>query len=70
MPPPYLTAREAARLLGQTERMAQRRAQEAFERGDTDVVRIGQAWAATEAWWREHLKPKPRGRPPSSSASS
>jgi hypothetical protein len=62
--PSLLTAREAAKLLGRSERMAQRRAKEAASRGDGEVVRIGQSWVAAEAWWREHLKPRPRGRPP------
>lgn len=61
--PSYLTARQAAKLLGKTPRMAARRAQEAAEQGDPAVIRIGQAWAAPESWWREHLKPKPMGRP-------
>ena len=62
--PSFLTSRQAALLLGTTARMAARRAKEAAEQGDPDVIRIGQAWAAPELWWREHLKPKPRGRPP------
>jgi hypothetical protein len=43
--------------------MAERRAKEAAEQGDPDVFRIGPSWVASELWWREHLKPKPRGRP-------
>ncbi len=62
--PPFLTSRQAAKLLGKTSRMAERRAKEAAEQGDPDVIRIGPSWAAPESWWREHLKPKPRGRPP------
>lgn len=60
---PYLTAQQAAHLLGATARMAQRRAREAAERGDPEVLRVGRYWVAPEAWWREHLKPKPLGRP-------
>lgn len=61
--PAYLTARQAAQLLGSSPATAQRRAREAAERGDPQVMRIGKAWAAPEAWWREHLQPKPMGRP-------
>jgi len=60
---PYLSARQAAKLLGRTPRMAARRAKEAAEQGDANVFRIGRAWVAAESWWREHLKPKPMGRP-------
>jgi hypothetical protein len=62
--PSLLTARDAAKLLGVSERTAQRRAQEAARRGDEGVTRYGNYWAATEAWWREQLKRKPAGRPP------
>jgi len=62
--PSLLTARDAAKLLGVSERTAQRRAQEAAKRGDEGVTRYGNYWAADEAWWREHLKPKRPGRPP------
>jgi hypothetical protein len=61
--PAYLTARQAAKLLGRTPHMAARRAKEAAERGDPEVIKVGGSWAAPEAWWREHLKPKPMGRP-------
>ena len=61
--PAYLTARQAAKLLGRTPSMASRRAKEAAERGDPAVIKVGRAWAAPEAWWREHVKPKPMGRP-------
>lgn len=58
-----LTARQAAKLFGVVPRTAQRRAQEAALRGDPEVVRIGQAWTATEAWWRAQLQPRSTGRP-------
>lgn len=61
--PSYLTAQQAAKVLGKAARTASRRAREAFEAGDPDVIRVGQAWAAPEVWWREHLRPKPLGRP-------
>ncbi|HEX8036553.1 MAG TPA: hypothetical protein VF510_22035 [Ktedonobacterales bacterium] len=61
--PSFLTARQAAKLLGKAERTASRRAREAAQQGDPQVIRIGQAWAAPEAWWREHLVPRQRGRP-------
>jgi hypothetical protein len=61
--PSFLTSRQAAKLLGRTPKMAARRAKEAADQGDPNVIRIGQAWAAPEPWWVEHLKPKPRGRP-------
>jgi len=61
--PSFLTARQAAHLLGKAERTASRRAREAAQQGDPQVIRIGQAWAAPEAWWRAHLVPRPRGRP-------
>ena len=61
--PPYLTARQAAKLLGRTHSMAARRAKEAAERGDPEVFKVGGTWAAPESWWREHVKPKPMGRP-------
>ena len=63
---PYLSARQAAKLLGRTPRMAARRAKEAAEQGDPNVFRLGRTWLAPESWWREHLKPKPMGRPPRS----
>jgi hypothetical protein len=61
--PSYLTARQAAKLLGSAPRTASRRAKEAAERGDPMVIRLGRAWGAPESWWREHLKPKPMGHP-------
>ena len=61
--PSYLTAQQAAKVLGKAARTASRRAREAFEAGDPVVIRVGQAWAAPEDWWREHLRPKPLGRP-------
>jgi hypothetical protein len=60
---PYLSARQAAILLGRTPRMAARRAKEAAEHGDPNVFRVGRTWVAPESWWREHVKPKPLGRP-------
>lgn len=60
---PYLSARQAAQLLGRTPRMAARRAKEAADQGDPNVIRVGRTWIAPEAWWREHVKPKPIGRP-------
>jgi hypothetical protein len=38
---PYLSARQAAKLLGRTPRMAARRAKEAAEHGDPAVFRVG-----------------------------
>lgn len=61
--PSYLTSQQAARLLGKGARTASRRAREAFEAGDPEVLRVGKAWAAPETWWREHLRAKPLGRP-------
>ena len=61
--PSYLTARQAAKLLGSTPRTASRRAKEAAEKGDPTVIRLGRAWGAPESWWREQLKPKPMGPP-------
>lgn len=60
---PYLTARQAAKVLGKAVRTASRRALEAAQQGDPQVLRIGHAWAAPEAWWREQLTPRRRGRP-------
>jgi hypothetical protein len=59
----FLTSQQAARLLGKGASTATRRAREAFEAGDPEVLRVGKAWAAPEAWWREHLRTKPLGRP-------
>lgn len=58
-----LTALQAAQLLGKAPRTASRRAREAYAAGDPEVIRIGQAWAAPEDWWRTHLEARPRGRP-------
>ena len=43
--------------------MATRRAKEAAEQGDPSVIKLGGSWIAPESWWREHLQPKPMGRP-------
>jgi hypothetical protein len=66
----YLSARQAAKLLGRTSRMATRRAKEAAEQGDPSVIKIGGTWIAPESWWREHLQPKPMGRPRKSANNS
>jgi hypothetical protein len=60
-----LSAREAARLLGVSHDTTTRRAKAAIARGDPRVKRIGNQFAADEAFWREVIHPPlSRGRPP------
>ena len=61
--PHHLSARHAARPLGRTPRMAARWAKEAADHGDPTVLRVGWTWIAPKSRWREHVKPKPMGRP-------
>ncbi len=62
----WLSAREAAQLLGVSPDTAERRAQAALARGDTRIQRGRKQFIAEEAVWRELIPgPVSRGRPPS-----
>jgi len=59
-----LSAIDAARRFGRNQRTANRRAQEAFDRGDPVLRRVGRMWIAPASWWERTLaEQKQMGRP-------